>query len=389
VIAVTLALVVGLAPVVVRRFVVSRASERGIELTGFSLGFDTSRLVLDDVRFSLQGVPGVLGSASRIVVALDGLEPTGAALEGSSLAIADARALPALVAWQRAHAAEAIPVKATGFSVRLVAAEDGPALATMRGDLVSEGHRVTVDGALLEALGRRVGPARVALRFDPNAVTMDIGRSGAPSSTPALTVTLGGTAPARLHVALAPIAASELAAALGLSTKLGATVQASLDTELPDLARDVPPAGAPLSATVDATLRGFVPPHPKELDGIVFGDRTEVHATIRARDLAKAELSDVRLVAGALALAGTGSVEPSSGGARVRLDLAGSLPCSELATSAASAHLSPVLAALAGNLAKRALGGSVAVHLFVDADSQNPAAARVDPSAVVKCRLGP
>jgi hypothetical protein len=138
------------------------------------------------------------------------------------------------------------------------------------------------------------------------------------------------------------------------------------------------------------TLRGWVPPHPRELDGILFGDHTLVSASFAisaSRDALV--LSQLTTTAGALKLSGNGLVRRAATGtsANLRADLAGALPCTALASSAATARLGRTLGGLAGRLAGRTLAGNVDVAVTVSADLDRLDAARVDPSAIIRCRL--
>ena len=92
-------------------------------------------------------------------------------------------------------------------------------------------------------------------------------------------------------------------------------------------------------------------------------------------------------------LSGTGLLQrpAADGSARrsavLRGDLSGTLPCTLLARSAAGARLGKTLGDLAGNLATRSLEGSVLVHVGMEAELDRLDAARIDPTATLRCNL--
>jgi hypothetical protein len=150
----------------------------------------------------------------------------------------------------------------------------------------------------------------------------------------------------------------------------------------------------PIEGTAAVNLAGYVPPHPIELDGILFGDRTTVTTRFTlAADRDSAKLADFSVTAGSLKLTGEGTVARAvaAGGAldHAVLDLrvSGAVACSILTRSAVTAHLGKLGGDLLGDLAKRALTGSVAVTVLVAADTRDLAAARISPSARVGCKL--
>jgi hypothetical protein len=100
-------------------------------------------------------------------------------------------------------------------------------------------------------------------------------------------------------------------------------------------------------------------------------------------------LSQLTTTSGALALRGNGLVRRAGSGssANLRADLGGALPCTALASSAATARLGRTLGGFAGALAGRTLAGNVDVAVTVSADLDRLDAARVEPSAVIRCRL--
>jgi hypothetical protein len=137
-------------------------------------------------------------------------------------------------------------------------------------------------------------------------------------------------------------------------------------------------------------LHGYLPPRPRELQGIVYGKTTKLGTAFRvADDRRSAALSDATLLAGALALRGGGLVERRAAGARLKLDLSGQVPCAALARSAVGANLgNNLLGDLVGGLAGAALRGSLTINAHVEADTSDLDRARVSPVVSGTCGLG-
>jgi len=141
-------------------------------------------------------------------------------------------------------------------------------------------------------------------------------------------------------------------------------------------------------------LRGYVPPHPVELDGFVFGDVTVLETDLGfgagQGDIA---LENTSVTAGRFALKGTGRVTREELAARVKLDLRGALPCDALASAAAESRLGKLLGRAAGKKAGIAalhlVGGSVGVRVQVDATTADIPGATVERSIGVGCGLKP
>jgi hypothetical protein len=135
-------------------------------------------------------------------------------------------------------------------------------------------------------------------------------------------------------------------------------------------------------------LRGWVPPHPKELGGIVFGDRTSFASSFRVtEDRKTVTLTGASLTAGAFKLTGTGTIDRSQDYAIVKMDMAGSIPCVDIARSAAGAHLGSAAGAFAGDAAKILMEGSVGVSVKVEADTRDIAHPKIVQGVGVGCGL--
>ncbi|HEX7452987.1 MAG TPA: hypothetical protein VF294_11910, partial [Polyangiaceae bacterium] len=154
------------------------------------------------------------------------------------------------------------------------------------------------------------------------------------------------------------------------------------------------PLAGSLTGSTSINLKGYVPPHPFELDGFIFGDTTSFDtkfAIPAIRD--RIVLSEAHLKAGSFELKGDGLLTRAPDHSQATLTLSGELPCSALASVEAESRLSKILGselgAKAGKLAQQLVGGSVTVGLKVNADTRNLAAARLDRSIGVGCGLHP
>jgi hypothetical protein len=118
-------------------------------------------------------------------------------------------------------------------------------------------------------------------------------------------------------------------------------------------------------------LEGYVPPHPVELDGFVFGNVTT----------------------GKFVLKGGGNLTRQGDATRIRLDMNGALPCDALASAAAESRLARLLGRAAGRkagiAALRVVGGSVTVRVQVDASTKNLPDAKLERSIGIGCGLKP
>lgn len=139
-------------------------------------------------------------------------------------------------------------------------------------------------------------------------------------------------------------------------------------------------------ASFDVKLQGFVPPHPRELNGIVFGEHTVLRGDAEVHldgTTPRGTLSNLVLEAGVLSMKGEGSFD----GKGIEVTMQGSVACSELATSALSAHLGFAIGMGTSPLSRRFLGGTVGVTVKVEAAYATLASPTISPNAVVRCSL--
>jgi hypothetical protein len=188
-----------------------------------------------------------------------------------------------------------------------------------------------------------------------------------------------------VHVALSPISVNRLGGIFGLRLPHEEiTASGTFAIRIPEGVA----AGSRITGIVDVLLKGYVPPHPAELDGFVFGDTTSVSTRYSLEPEAmRAVLSESRVKAGRFELAGGGELRATLAGAELELALSGSLPCNALASAMAESRLGRALGKVSGKAAMQVVGGSVGVHVAVRARSTEPDKARVLKTITPGCGL--
>lgn len=149
-----------------------------------------------------------------------------------------------------------------------------------------------------------------------------------------------------------------------------------------------PPAG--VSGRADFTLKNYVPPHPAELDGFVFGNATDFGATFTLEpEKSRVRLEQALVKAGNFVLEGAGELRLEGTRGRLILLLRGQLPCNLLAGAAAETRLGRALGRLTGKAAREVLSGSVGIRVAVDADPTDLPHARALKTISPGCGLKP
>ncbi len=288
-----------------------------------------------------------------------------------------APSLPALFAFEdalRSGPSKDLPITATKVRLRVSEVAEGLPLA-----VVSQADKVTSKGGELVVEGLTLQPdiPFVSLGMAPVAVKLE-------------------RADDRVWVRPVDLSAARLgvdrAGKRGFLELEGLTPESMpkwLPVDLPgkkisgklDLTLSGPDA---LKGSFDATVTGYVPPHPRELQGILFGDATKVSGKFRMEGLV-VTLDEMAVKAGSLELKGTGQLGILDG--KVRLDLKGAVPCAELAASAIGAHVGGAASIIAGRLARGRLTGTVETRVTVEADVRDLERAKVAPSAFVHCSV--
>ncbi|MBI3200526.1 MAG: hypothetical protein HYZ29_03215 [Myxococcales bacterium] len=381
-----------------RRMAIERAEEHGVVLEPGDIYLSLGSVSLRRSRFHLVGLPAVRGSLDELRVSLRWTHPVGVKLRGVEVEAVGSAATLALgvTEWARRFPQTfRMPTEADATTLVWRKAEKAEPWLTLSGGTVRRDGPTTLFSADKSVLG-------ICRERDAGApLCPDLGKVGAAWTADDAQVAIGfgvddlSRAPVRFEVrhsvaeptatvTLTPVDLARLAGPFGARLPVeGVTASATVQLTLPK-------GSGAVTGTLDATLQGYVPPHPRELDGLVFGDKTTLAAKLRVDDAReRADLSEVKVTAGAFKLAGSGSVfrEEDHGG--LRLDLSGSLPCSALAGAAAESHLGRALGGIAGQLARDLIKGSVAIKVAVTARSDDLENAKVDKKIGVGCGLRP
>lgn len=369
-----------------RSAVVKGARGLGVEVNPKYVDVGWGWVRLRETDLALEGVPGLRATIERATVDLDGLTPVRVEARGVSVSMTGSAAdfVVNLGSWAKRHPdAVKFPLVADSVSAvwRENASED-PWL-TVGGALVAPlpgGSRLTAE--LATVLGVSVGPVGAMWAADNAAVTFGFGN---PDPATALVRMDVDRATGTAKVSLRPVKLSALAQPLGVRLPIDGNVVVEGSATL---SLDPPKGTTEVEGTLQAKLRGYVPPHPRELDGIVFGDVTTFETAFRiSGDRKTVHLAKSRVAAGAFVLNGTGTTERAEDHAKIAMNMAGDIPCTSLAKSAAVSRLGGALGQLLGDAAKRTLAGAVRVGVKIEADSRKLDEAKVTHDVSIGCTL--
>ena len=383
--------------VVVPRYVESKvlsaAEAEGVHLKPEDIAFGWGWVQLTQVQVSLDRVRPVEMQVGRIDVALDGLTPLSIELsnvEGLVTGSITNIGLE-LSEWTRAHAsAYALPLSAKNVHVRFVEPAGTPPWLELSGGQLTR----TATGGVFAAQRCRfldvdLGKVGASFARESSAIALGFGESELSRAPFRVEVSANGKTPTATFT-LAPTPAEKLSRPLGMSLPVTGVIVSSQTT----ITFAEGESSGAINGTTHITLKGYVPPHPFELDGFIFGDTTSFDTRFAlppTRD--RITLSDSKLEAGKFQLAGEGLLIRASDHSEATLSLKGALPCSALASVEAESRLAKILggelARRSGKIAEKLVNGSVAIGLKLTADTRNLLAARVDRTIGVGCGLRP
>jgi len=383
-----------LVPRYIAREVVRRAAEHGVVLELGTLDYGWQWATISQAKARLVGVNGITLRIAELAVDLDGTNVLR--LDFKGLGVEVDGSLPTLVlevgAWsKRFPSAYGLPISATGVSVAWRPEPGQPPW-------------LEIDGATIATSS--VGTVAVA-EHTKIAGTVDIGRSGTVWSTTKTSVALGlgeaelSKAPLRIDLdlsaprptmttTLAPFSLDRLAGPFAVALPVK-DVTGSSQIKLEFAGKE---AALPERGQARLVLEGWIPPHPVELDGFVFGTTTTVETKLGfAPDGSRVDLTETRITAGKFVLSGGGALVREPGGLRVALDLRGALPCDALAAAKAESMLGRLLGretgVKGGRVARKVVVGSVGVRILVEGTTRDLPAAKVTRSIGIGCGLKP
>lgn len=381
-----------LLPDYIEREAMRQIRERGLELDSYELEYGWGWVKLTNAKGRLVGVRSVALKFETIDVTLAGRHPDRIDVTGLDA--------------QAAGSAPAIAVELGAWSKRFPETYGLPLFASK----VSVGWRPEPNEApWLEVTGGAIAKTPANTVFNAEQVKLQgkpVGKVGASWTASSSSVAIGlgepelATAPLKVAVELkdkpvvsfklAPTKLETLAAPFAVELPIE-NVRASGEVELTFASRE---ALLPADGRAHVELEGWIPPHPIELSGFVFGNVTTFDTRLAiAPDLALVTLTDSVVKAGKFELKGGGKIAREADHAVADLEFRGKLPCPALAGAAAESRLGRLLGAAAGKLAgaaaRQLVEGSVSIEVTVQGDTRKLKEAKVERKIGVGCGLKP
>jgi hypothetical protein len=381
-----------MVPRLIEREVVGRARDQGIELElgALDFGWEWARITQSKAR--LIDVEGLTLRIDTLDVELDGFELKGLAFNG--LGVEADGALPKLAlelgAWtKRFPNAYALPVSARGVKLEWRPEPGRPWLELTGGSIASTSAGTVVSAEGTRVAGADVGRVGATWTKTASSVVLGLGETDVTKSPLRVDVDFASPRP-KVVLKLASTPLERLADPFAVKLPVqGVSATADVTLEFASSEAEMPERGV-----ARGELRGWIPPHPAELDGFVFGDTTVLETKLEfAPDGSHVKLDQTRLTAGKFVLNGGGTLAREADQARLTLDLRGSLPCDALAGVAAESRLGRLLGQpagkTAGSVARQVVGGSVSIRVQVDGSTRDLDAAKVTRSIGIGCGLKP
>lgn len=385
-----------LLPRYVERKVLSTAEAQGVSLTPQDISFGWGWVQVTQVKVTLDKVRTVEMQVGRIDVALDGLTPLSIDLTNvDGLVVGSISNVGLeLSEWTKSHPdAYSLPLSAKNVHVRFVEpAGTPPWLEVSGGELTRTKNGGVFAAQHTRFLGVDLGTVGAGFAREASSIALGFGETDLSKAPFRVEVSPNGATPTARFV-LAPTSAERLAKPFGLGLVAASVSGVMVSSETTLAFAGGAPAGT-INGVTNVTLKGWVPPHPFELDGFIFGDTTTFEtkfALPSTRD--RITLTESRLKAGKFELSGEGLISRGSDHSEATLHLGGELPCSALAGVEAESRLGkllgPTLAGKAGKFAEKLIAGSVHVGLELSADTRQLSAARINRTIGVGCGLHP
>lgn len=380
-------------PGYVEKRVVAEAKARGIALTPGEISFGWQWLQLSGATVKLIGAPSVEAKLGLLDFQLTDWQPT--LIEASDVQVGVSGSLPRVLLelgeWTKNNPRTyELPVIASRVDIRVAEAPAGAPWLELSGGFLTR----TVAGAAFSARscklsGYELGQVGAGFTTAGSSVSIGFGDQSAQAAPLRLDASMDA-AGGKMEVELTPTRLGLLAQGLGIPLPLPDVI-ASGKVELA-----FPPGitEGEAKGKLSATLKGFVPPHPPELDGFVFGDVTTLDTELTidaARN--RVSLTDTKVKAGKFELKGGGSIERQELVAVVDIALKGALPCDALAGAAAESRLGQLLGRVSGKQGKRTalavVRGEVAVSVAIAARSDDLLNAKLTRTIGIGCGLKP
>lgn len=372
-----------------RTKVIEEARKRGVEIDPADVDVWFGSATIEDSTFKLIGVEGISGHFDRVSVLLTDWKPNRIDAEHVTISVVGSAAdlMLGIAQWTNAHPL-GYRVPASAKEVALTwkpTAESAPWLAVQGGQIAGSESGSIFSAQQASFAGVDVGAVGASWAAEGQTVRMAFGSSDA-ENAPVRAEVFYGESPAKVRVELRPTNLTALAGPLGVALPLeGVAVRGQADFTLPEGF-----GAGPVAGHLHGDLIGYVPPHPVELNGFVFGDRTTLDTAFSlSPDATLVTLTDTEVTAGKFKLQGGGKIERQEEHAIIRMELTGNLSCREVASAAAQARIGSVLGRLLGKAARKVMTGSVGVRVAILADTRNLPAAEVQRHIGVGCGLKP
>ena len=373
--------------------VVRKAAERGIILGVGQLEWSLDGVLLSNSNLTLSGVPSIAVKVDRlsadILVDFSGITVTRLQLQGAHANVLGSAGLVGfqLGYWTAKYASKVdLALRATDVNVEWKATpEQKPWLEVRNSTVLPQEGRGSLVAEQVVVAGQSIGTVGGAWTKGQTDFTIGLGQTAQEPAPIQVNVVHTGDIRS-IDASLAPTSLAQLKSAFGLALAdekmdIEARIHLQLDTATLD---------SPASGWLKTTLHGYVPPHPPELDGFMFGNKTLFETGLFVDEArAKVRLEQTKVQAGTFVLKGSGVVLREEDAARMMLDLKGALPCTALAGAAIESRLGKVIGPWLRRAAEVALQGSVTVSVKVDADSRKLDEMRIARLIGIGCGLKP
>ncbi len=374
---------------------IAEAKARGIELTPGGVGFGWQWVQLTNARAKLIGAPAFEAKLGLVDVQLVSFEPSLVQLSDVRIGVSGSlpRVLLELGEWTKNNPrASDAPVVASRIELDVYEAPaEAPWLQLSGGALTRTRFGGAFSARSCRLSGFELGQVGAGFAKTGGDVSIGFGDQRAQSAPLRLDASVDATGAGTLRLALSPTKLGLLGKGLGITLPLPEVLVASeVELTLPVGVLN----GGVVTGKLHSSPKGFVPPHPPELDGFVFGDETTFDTSLSVnapRDVVTLTGSQVK--AARFVLHGGGAVRRQGLDARLELKLHGALPCDALAGAAAESRLGKLLGRASGKqgklTAQAMVRGEVTVEVDIDATARDLAAAKLSQKIGIGCGLRP